>query len=248
MIGDIEVEIPDLVEPIEAWRCWTLDGDMSAPRLRSPNHATWWPLRVAHPDQVVKDRNFVTASCSKRPNDPDHKCPCASGTNHDGKGCGIYAYKELGDLAWDFPLWGLTRRSVRPAGAFLVWGKCLLWGDVWEHEIGYRAQYARISEIVYVDGLGKLNQEHVHQIASFYQVPLRSMPLETIIYLESHFAERAAKESSKLNISISPLPAEFKILVDLLWDKMYRMGQSIKDAAEAFKEFADAIKQEEDDG
>jgi hypothetical protein len=79
-------------------------------------------------------------------------------------------------------------------------------------------------------------------------VPLRSLPVETIIYLESHFAERAAKESSKLNISINPMPQEFKIVVDLLWDKVVRFGQSIKDAAEAFKEFADAIKQEEDDG
>lgn len=61
-----------------------------------------------------------------------------AGIEGRGKGdIGIHAFK-------------LQRHALKFAsewGGALVWGRVHLWGDIVEHEIGYRAEYARIFAI-----------------------------------------------------------------------------------------------------
>lgn len=59
---------------------------------------------------------------------------------------GIHAFKDqvhldeyLGYAVW--PIWSMSEIAVDTDG--LVWGSVELWGTVWEHKDGYRAQYAR---------------------------------------------------------------------------------------------------------
>jgi len=53
-------------------------------------------------------------------------------------GCGIHAYKTLERAKSEY--------GVNSSGT--VYGKVALWGEVIEHEWGYRAQYAKITQII----------------------------------------------------------------------------------------------------
>lgn len=48
--------------------------------------------------------------------------------------CGIYAFRSVSHFL-SFALQGYSD---------LVWGKVALWGDVVEHELGYRAEHAKL--------------------------------------------------------------------------------------------------------
>jgi hypothetical protein len=56
---------------------------------------------------------------------------------------GFHAYKTIEDAVNHHP-----RSSGRRQLGALVTGKILMWGDVVEHEYGYRAQYAKVVELM----------------------------------------------------------------------------------------------------
>lgn len=65
---------------------------------------------------------------------------------------GAHAWKERGPLFWDY----LQDYALAPA--LIAFGRVKLWGDVVEHEGGYRAQYAKV---IAIDGLSSMkSQEH----------------------------------------------------------------------------------------
>jgi hypothetical protein len=60
-------------------------------------------------------------------------------------GDGIHAYKTMEQCEAEYGPYGLT-----------VYGEVALWGEVIEHDHGYRAQYARITEIIKVYKISKV--------------------------------------------------------------------------------------------
>jgi hypothetical protein len=56
-------------------------------------------------------------------------------------GLGVHAFKTLGDAVGQYGFYGDTRLPV-------VFGTVSLWGDVIEHEKGYRAEFAAIESLV----------------------------------------------------------------------------------------------------
>jgi hypothetical protein len=132
---------PDAIEPITAYRLWLADraGNLSSLGSRSA-----WPPET-----------WIQAECLFKP----HDAPVA------GCSCGIYAKKDLeGVVALSirlFPwMWSSANRgAVRaPTPTTLlrkrvgILGKVELAGKVIEHDGGYRAERARIAEIVALPG------------------------------------------------------------------------------------------------
>jgi hypothetical protein len=95
-----------------------------------------------------------------------HRCP-APAARFAGRwtpACGIYAYNDV------------ARAVAGTQGAWVsacpvVVAKVLLWGDVYVHRWGYRAEHARI-EALYDDGRG-----HVELPAARYGVPVEPYPV-----------------------------------------------------------------------
>ncbi len=56
-------------------------------------------------------------------------------------GRGLFAYKSLELVKNEFPSEYLT-------GGIIVYGEVALWGEVIEHDFGYRAEYAKITKII----------------------------------------------------------------------------------------------------
>ncbi len=119
-------EVPDLVQPLEAWRVWKISilpfKHQRIPLLRSVILDTPWTPRQAasaeHSDELgAKCRGLLRASCS----------------------CGIYAFKEVGD-AFTYLL--SVRNRWLGVSVDIAVGSVSLWGQVIECERGYRAQFA----------------------------------------------------------------------------------------------------------
>lgn len=68
---------------------------------------------------------------------------------------GIYAYKKARDF--------LSKHNE----GLDIYGKVLMWGDVIEHELGYRAEYAKI---VSLEGLTVKGREHLEALRERYKV------------------------------------------------------------------------------
>lgn len=95
--------------------------------------------------------------------------PCANPCAGYGDGCGIYArsYQNAYDK------WGTDLDRTVADG---VAGQVALWGRVYEHEAGYRAQYAY--PLCLYDG-GSLSYPAVAALATLYGVPVESWPPST---------------------------------------------------------------------
>lgn len=59
----------------------------------------------------------------------------AAEEGHLEQGLGVFAFKEMSRVMKDF------------SGMPLIYGTVYLWGDIVEHKIGYRAQYAGIRSL-----------------------------------------------------------------------------------------------------
>lgn len=60
--------------------------------------------------------------------------PMDGKTNSKSEHCGVYAYKKARDF-------------LKAHGDLHIYGKVALWGDVIEHELGYRAEFAKITSL-----------------------------------------------------------------------------------------------------
>jgi hypothetical protein len=115
------VNIPDLISPINAYRTWQWDAE----GLKSLNHALWVPgeAMTAICQRITwLHRQRWTAGI---PNDDGtHESPA------DGCTCGVYAAKNFKHLVQI----GYAQHGIH--------GEVQLWGRVWDHHLGYRAQFA----------------------------------------------------------------------------------------------------------
>jgi hypothetical protein len=156
------VPTPDAIEPITALRTWRVDADLN---LHSLNDQMTWV-----PDE------WMTAKCHlAEPRHANHRAP------HEGCTCGLYALKDQEPSVGPgeprsslVVLAALTRISVRgepsdgqphpPA----VMGRVHLAGKVIEHEDGYRAERARIVELLPLAGRSR----GIESVARRYGVPV----------------------------------------------------------------------------
>jgi len=150
----LDFQIPDVAEPIVGYRSWLVEhqgifnrnGFVKMPcgpaRLMSSfGHDFWEPgeamvARCGNSQIAVQDRITKGRECDESPS--------RSKQGHHGFGCGIYAYKDP------------TRAAAyhNPASfKNAVWGEILMWGNVYEHEHGFRAQYAWPSAFASMKGV-----------------------------------------------------------------------------------------------
>ncbi|HVM11837.1 MAG TPA: hypothetical protein VM638_05115 [Actinomycetota bacterium] len=82
--------------------------------------------------------------------------------------CGIYAFRELDHLIEQGP-----NPWVEP----VVLGAVRLWGKVIVHDLGYRAQHAKVTEIFAVPG-----QEWLHDVARRYRAEVTDHLVERLAW------------------------------------------------------------------
>ena len=138
-MDDPSSRIPDAIEPIGAYRAWFYSIQGRTARLR--------PLSAPIHSENAWDgagSTWVTAFCPLF-GSTDHEVP------EEGCSCGFYSLKEL-----DFAVArsGMLHLMARHRGGQGIWhdpvvlGRVLLSGKVIEHDFGYRAERARIAELI----------------------------------------------------------------------------------------------------
>jgi hypothetical protein len=133
---DSPFQVPDAIEPIVAYRAWRCEVREGRPILHSVSERAEWDPGWMHAECLPRGPR------SRRRPEADHEVPA------EGCTCGVYALKELSPVMLPF---APPFRSVVPMPPFLV-GKVQLAGKVIEHEDGYRAERARIAEILPTPG------------------------------------------------------------------------------------------------
>jgi hypothetical protein len=154
---EVGSRVPDGVEPIVAYRMWTAESDLL---LHSGYDATW------------PAGEWMVAACAGPHTAPNERCTC-----------GLYSLREPDSLhTWINILFALNSEPGAPAPTRgtepsrpLEWpspvvGKVHLAGKVIEHDDGYRAERARLVEILPVE---PFRREH-ELIAQRYGVPVGS--------------------------------------------------------------------------
>lgn len=155
--ADLAVQVPDVAEPIRAYRSW----DVTHLGLKG-FESTIWPVALPLRARCLyRSYRSSLGSYGSRASDP-HQCPSPPGyPDHMGHGCGIYAYKTL-DACMD--------DSWRVGGGSRVFGEVLLWGQVYEHEMGYRAEWAKPAAIYELPM--RAGMVTPASVSEFYGVPL----------------------------------------------------------------------------
>lgn len=151
-------EIPDLPEPIVAYRAWGIEWPAEwKPRLVGFSGTSWptaGPLKaecMLGKDNAVSFGGATVARvtingvssllnaepCDEAPSPPATTTFGGPATGHVGYGCGIYAYKTPDQML----------RHCARSGRH-VWGRVLLWGKVFDHKGGYRAEYGQVHSFI----------------------------------------------------------------------------------------------------
>lgn len=133
-MDDPSPRIPDSIEPISAYRAWFYSIEGRTAQL--------YPLSGLSMgnDWEGAAATWVTASCP-RFGSPTHEVPS------EGCSCGFYSLKELELAVNHAGIFHLMTIQGQAPGQ-VVLGRILLSGKVIEHESGYRAERARIAELI----------------------------------------------------------------------------------------------------
>jgi hypothetical protein len=124
------IPVPDGVSPIVAYRAWRLEEDGTVSSLH--HEATWSPSTWVEAQSHLRSRGSIGGD--------DHPAPA------EGCWCGIHALKTLRHLQEALaPRPSEERTSIHGFAAYrFAVGMVELAGKVIEHEIGYRAERARM--------------------------------------------------------------------------------------------------------
>jgi hypothetical protein len=140
--------VPDGIEPILGYRMWRYTFKRGRAVLHSLNCPGKWSAGGACPWQRA-GRNWVVASCTtyggRRHSAPVEDCSC-----------GLYAMNTVRDLL------------VRWSGSEMVLGRVELARKVIEHDYGYRAERARVVELILVEGA----EQDVSRLATGWGIPV----------------------------------------------------------------------------
>jgi hypothetical protein len=125
------------VGPLMGWRCWRIAGPPEAPlsevvplRLLSVNHEEM---------QYPGDRGWATADCSRTPGHPGNPTIRPHSAPGEECSCGFYAYNTYT---------AALQHAVGTPGPSVV-GSIELSGRVLVHELGYRAERARVVKVAF---------------------------------------------------------------------------------------------------
>lgn len=168
--------------PLEAWRMWyvrrpdaidmsrTSLSEMSAAFARGENpfegllDARLWSVGM---EQKWTAPTMHAVCCDSRNQTPDH----GSLSPDRLCACGIWGLKD------ESLLWEVLNQYAQSPQAY---GRVQLWGKWFEHERGYRAQYARPLEINVIGG----EEPVLDELARFYGCPVNGVdppePLEEL--------------------------------------------------------------------
>lgn len=150
MIGDLNVTIPDTIEPVKAYRVWTVRSDADGTvTLFSTNGTPWVPgeeleakcerkrlvasrvpeVDVANIGSLMLTTEYhshaqVADPCGETPSEEKHGFTA---------GCGIYGWLDTAELV-----------GGQPDFRHHIVGEIELSGTVLVHDTGYRASYAQI--------------------------------------------------------------------------------------------------------
>jgi hypothetical protein len=142
-VDGLPVRVPDLIEPFDGYRSWSYSVVGGRVRL-FPLHVMGVRAGSSGDDgsRVWEGawRRWVTASCARGPYGQSHEAPDESCS------CGFYAMKDPSDVIVPWPL----GKSFEAPGirTGVVSGRVALAGKLIEHEHGYRAERARIHELI----------------------------------------------------------------------------------------------------
>ena len=133
-MDDPSLRIPDSIEPISAYRAWFYSIEGTSAQLIPLSEVSM------RSDWEGAGARWVTASC-----------PVSGSASHEvpseGCSCGFYSHKEL-DVAVDHTGIFLHLTILGQAPEPVVLGRVLLSGKVIEHDSGYRAERARVAELI----------------------------------------------------------------------------------------------------
>jgi hypothetical protein len=141
-MDSLQDRVPDGIEPMVGYRLWAyaLGG------RRAQLHSLRSLSLIVHPlgksDWDGAASNWVFASCDI----------CGHVQPNEDCTCGFYAVKLLSQLIPPFPLRTPESRVNRGVESGIVLGRVELAGKIIEHEYGYRAERARIAELIPMRG------------------------------------------------------------------------------------------------
>jgi len=170
MNADIRVlRVPDAISPILAYRMWVVRQDDEATLV------TNGPVLDGMWDDAA--RRWIRAGCRQ---DGTHSAP------HEECACGFYAMKPEAAQSV-FERAALVQRAAsrdrKPhVGTSAVVGTVALAGKVIEHDFGYRAELARIRDIMPARGVLPAGKEAIRiarEVAARLDVPMRP-PLDRV--------------------------------------------------------------------
>lgn len=148
----LPTDAPFMIEPVEAWRAWTVDLSRShrGPFLRSITYKAIWPERT--PMHAHCLAQFRASLKDTPPVVMRHDCP------HAGHRCGIYALREEEDIG---------KWAVSP---LQVGGRVRLWGRVYVYERGFIAEYAYPVALTFRTENTKVEDEVWHMLGESYGI------------------------------------------------------------------------------
>ncbi len=140
-MDSLQDRVPDGIEPMVGYRLWVyvLGG------RRAQLHSLRLLSLIVHPlgksDWDGAASGWVFASCNKCGRAPNEDCTC-----------GFYAVNLLSQLLPPFPFRTPESGVNRGVESGIVLGRVELAGKIIEHEYGYRAERARIAELIPMRG------------------------------------------------------------------------------------------------
>ena len=154
-------------QPIIAYRAWNCPGDLLDP-VNNQYTPAWNPLKPAAAICVAVDISFgIGLGYRQKSGVP--------GAPHADCGCGYYGFKTPDDLA-----------QVAHADIF---GRVALWGKVFEHKDGYRAEFA-YPQVLYTHRA--LRPDLIARVAAKYGVDVVPAPPEMLAMLDEKLAKHYA--------------------------------------------------------
>jgi hypothetical protein len=152
--------VPDGIEPLVGYRTWFQSLGRRHASLHSMNCSEDEPC-----PWEGDPSNWVTASCALGEN---HRAP------EEGCSCGIYALKNPTELKTFI---GMLLAGTSPWGGTHVLGRVELAGKIIEHGDGYRAEKARIAELMPFDGQTREVMLVSNRLSIPMSPPLRPPPV-----------------------------------------------------------------------
>ena len=182
------MRVPDGIEPISGYRCWSyqvspvgvslfpLRQFRAGPSAWAGAEARWVKARCVLTSKLFSHAQYLRELLGVAPGapaltveDPPHEVPTEECS------CGFYAMRDLDRGLADMSLYGMLNDQTDRAQIYVL-GRVLLAGKVIEHSRGYRAERARIAELVPVKG----TEEPVSAVAAALGLPM-SAPVDASV-------------------------------------------------------------------